>query len=82
MQKIAWDPIWGDLATQADPIVAREPCFLLPSSHSSERTPAMDLLAFAKNIADRIESAVNKRAKYRSPFVLSMSTGTSFSSIA
>jgi hypothetical protein len=41
----------------------------------------MDLLAFAKNIADRVE-AQSARAKYRLPFVLSMFTATSFSSTA
>src|SRR6266481_207214 len=31
-QKIAWDSIWGDLATEADALEGREPEFSLPGN--------------------------------------------------
>ena len=60
-QRITWDPIWGGSATEADALEGREPHFSF-AQRSSERIPAMDLLAFAKNIADRVE-AQSARAK-------------------
>jgi uncharacterized protein GlcG (DUF336 family) len=60
-QKIAWDAIWGDSATEADALEGREPEFPFRATLIRKDT-VMDLLTFAKNIADRVE-AQSARAK-------------------
>jgi uncharacterized protein GlcG (DUF336 family) len=45
--------MWGDWASEAYALTRANFLFL---QHSSEGTRAMDLLAFAKNIADRVET--------------------------
>jgi uncharacterized protein GlcG (DUF336 family) len=60
-QKIAWDSIWGDPATEADALEGREPEFPFRATLIRKDT-VMDLLTFAKNIADRVE-AQSARAK-------------------
>jgi uncharacterized protein GlcG (DUF336 family) len=60
-QKIAWDSIWGDSATEADALEGREPEFPFRATLIRKDT-VMDLLTFAKNIADRVE-AQSARAK-------------------
>jgi uncharacterized protein GlcG (DUF336 family) len=54
-QKIAWDSIWGDSATEADALEGREPEFPFRATLIRKDT-VMDLLTFAKNIADRVEA--------------------------
>src|SRR4051794_5744850 len=58
-QKIAWESIWGNSPMEADAIVARSFPF---RATLIRKDTVMDLLAFAKNIADRIE-AQSARAK-------------------
>jgi uncharacterized protein GlcG (DUF336 family) len=60
-RKIAWDPIWGSSATEADVFEARGQ-FYSSAQYRSERTSTMDLLTFAKDIADRVETQ-SARAK-------------------
>src|SRR6266404_2421458 len=80
-QKIAWDSIWGDLATEADALEGREPEFSLSAQHSSERTLPWICLP-----SQRILRTASKRSqhapRYRLPFVSSIFTATSFSSTA
>src|SRR3979411_1755489 len=52
-ERISWDPIWGNSATEADAFVARDFPF---RATLIRKDTVMDLLAFAKNIADRVEA--------------------------
>jgi uncharacterized protein GlcG (DUF336 family) len=60
-QKIAWVSIWGNSATEADTLEECQPELSLPRN-THQKDTAMDLLTFAKNIADRVE-AQSARAK-------------------
>jgi uncharacterized protein GlcG (DUF336 family) len=53
--------MWGNSVTEADALEGRQPEFPFRAAHIRKDT-AMDLLAFAKNIADRVE-AQSARAK-------------------
>src|SRR3954447_14603624 len=54
-QKIAWDSMSGGSSTEADTLEQLEAGFSLPRNiHRKDTT--MDLLAFAKAIADRVEA--------------------------
>jgi uncharacterized protein GlcG (DUF336 family) len=55
MQKIAWDSTWGGSAAEHSRARTREIGVSVCAPFSSGKTPIMDLLAIAKNIADRVE---------------------------
>src|SRR6202162_2663671 len=53
--KIAWDSIWGGSATAPDALEGREAEFSFRAT-CIRKDSTMDLLTYAKNMADRVEA--------------------------
>src|ERR1700733_8771455 len=59
-QKIGSDPTWVDLALAEHGQSGTGPGSPDPALPGNERTPIMDLLAFAKTIAERVEAEASR----------------------